>query len=378
MTLHRIEMVLRLVGGVVAALGMAEFERNILRPPPPFLVEWPYLLNIIIGTGALIAFVVAFALTPALTTRPFLWLLRRTQEMPAGDVLVAAVGLVAGLLIGVLVSIPLSYLPWYFGNFLPILVSVAMAYLGMVVLLTHKKEFFGLVRWPRERAAGGDRPERAGRADRNGHAATGDGGRPILVDTSSIIDGRIADICQTGFLLGTLVVPRFVLHELQHVADSADPLRRGRGRRGLDILNRLQKDAVVPLEIHDGDDEPGGEVDAMLVTLARRMDAPIVTTDYNLNRVAGIQGVRVLNVNELANAVKSIVLPGQELSLRVIQEGKEVGQGVGYLEDGTMVVVENGRRAIGSTLTVTVSRVLQTAAGRMVFAQPRPLGEANN
>jgi uncharacterized protein YacL len=377
MTLHRIEMVLRLVGGVIAALGMAEIERNILRPPPPFLVEWPYLLNIIIGTGALIAFVIAFALTPALTTRPFLWLLRRTQEMPASDVLVAAVGLVAGLLIGVLVSIPLSYLPWYFGNFLPIVVSVAMAYLGMVVLLTHKKEFFGLIRWPRERSPASERPDGARRSDRNGHVAPGAEQR-ILVDTSSIIDGRIADICQTGFLLGTLVVPRFVLHELQHVADSADPLRRGRGRRGLDILDRLRKDGVVPIEIHEGDDEPGGEVDAMLVTLARRMGAPIVTTDYNLNRVAGIQGVKVLNVNELANAVKSIVLPGQELSLRVIQEGKEVGQGVGYLEDGTMVVVENGRRAIGSTLTVTVSRVLQTAAGRMVFAQPRPLGEANN
>ena len=166
-------------------------------------------------------------------------------------------------------------------------------------------------------------------------------------------------------------MPRFVLRELQHIADSSDALRRARGRRGLDILNKLQKDATVPLVIHEDDGEPGVEVDALLVMLARRLRCPIVTNDYNLNRVAGLQGIKVLNVNELANAVKSIVLPGQEMSLKVIQEGKEVGQGVGYLEDGTMVVVENGRRAVGSTVTVLVSRVLQTAAGRMVFAQTR-------
>ena len=366
MTLTRIEMVLRLVGGVVAALGMAEIERTLLRPTPPFLVEWPYLLNVIIGTGALVAFVVAFALTPAFTTRPFLWLIRRCTEMPASDVLVAAVGLIAGLLVGVLVSFPLSFLPWYLPNFLPIVVSLAMAYLGVSVMLTHKKEFFGLIRWPRDRGERRDRGDEPPARQR------------IVVDTSSIIDGRIADISQTGFLMGTLVVPRFVLHELQHIADSADPMRRGRGRRGLDILSKLQKDAVVPLEIHESDGEQGGEVDAMLVTLARQLAAPIVTNDYNLNRVAGLQGVKVLNVNELANAVKSMVLPGQDLSLRVIQEGKEMGQGVGYLEDGTMVVVENGRRSIGTTVTVTVSRVLQTAAGRMVFAHPRAMQESPN
>ncbi len=370
MTLTRIEMVLRLVGGVVAALGVAEIERALLRPTPSFLIDWPYLLNIIIGTGALIAFVIAFALTPALTTRPFFWLVRRCTEMPASDVLVAAVGLVAGLLVGVLVSIPLSYLPWYFPNFLPIVVSLAMAYLGVSVMLAHKKEFFSLIHWPRDRGERG--------ADRHERGAAPPPAQRIVVDTSSIIDGRIADISQTGFLMGTLVVPRFVLHELQHIADSADSLRRGRGRRGLDILSKLQKDAIVPLEIYESDGEGGAEVDAMLVTLARELHAPIVTNDYNLNRVAGLQGVKVLNINELANAVKSMVLPGQELSLRVLQEGKEIGQGVGYLEDGTMVVVENGRRSIGTTVTVTVSRVLQTAAGRMVFAHPRAMQESPN
>jgi uncharacterized protein YacL len=360
MTLARIEMVLRLVGGVIAALAVAEVARNLLTPAPTLLAPWPYLLTIIIGTGGLIAFGVAFALTPALTTRPFLWVLGRATDMPASDFLAAAVGAVLGLLVGVLVAIPLSYLPWYLGSFLPIAASLALAYLGVTAVLTHKKDLLQLVRGPRE-----------GRTRDSHDAEAASAGHPVVVDTSSIIDGRIADICQTGFLQGPLLVPRFVLRELQHIADSSDAMRRGRGRRGLDILNKLQKDATVPLVIHEDDGEPGVEVDALLVMLARRMRCPIVTNDYNLNRVAGLQGVKVLNVNELANAVKSIVLPGQELSLKVIQEGKEVGQGVGYLEDGTMVVVENGRRAIGSTVTVMVSRVLQTAAGRMVFAQSR-------
>jgi uncharacterized protein YacL len=366
MTLARIEMVLRLVGGVIAALAVSEVARNVLTPTPAILAPWPYLLSIIIGTGGLVAFGLAFALTPALTTRPFFWVLGRATDMPASDFLAAAVGAVLGLLVGVLVAIPLSYLPWYLGSFLPIAASLALAYLGVTAVLTHKKDLLQLVRGPRE-----SRARARARDEDDDDTAKASDGHPVVVDTSSIIDGRIADICQTGFVDGPLVVPRFVLRELQHIADSSDAMRRGRGRRGLDILNKLQKDATVPLVIHEDDGEPGVEVDALLVMLARRMHCPIVTNDYNLNRVAGLQGVKVLNVNELANAVKSIVLPGQELNLKVIQEGKEMGQGVGYLEDGTMVVVENGRRAIGSTVTVMVSRVLQTAAGRMVFAQTR-------
>lgn len=354
MNVARIETVLRFVGGVVAALGTWDVGRNVLVPLVPVLASWNYLTYIILGTGAALAYVVAFALAPTFTTRPFLWLRRRATEMPAGDVLIAAIGMIGGLLIGVLVSIPLSFLPWYLGNFLPIVASMLLAYLGMTTLVTHKRELLQLVRWPASR--GGRPPADA---------------QKVLVDTSSIIDGRIADIGRTGFLSGALIVPRFVLHELQHVADSADALRRGRGRRGLDILDRLQKDSTVRLEIYEGDAEPDGEVDAKLVSLARGMGCPIVTNDYNLNRVAGLQGVKVLNINELANAVKSVVLPGEDLNLKVIQEGREVGQGVGYLEDGTMVVIENGRRSVGSVLTVTVSRVLQTAAGRMVFAHPK-------
>jgi uncharacterized protein YacL len=189
------------------------------------------------------------------------------------------------------------------------------------------------------------------------------------VDTSAIIDGRIVDIVASGFVSGTLIVPRFVLGELQHIADDSQPNRRSRGRRGLDVLSVLQKDHRVDLELSD-EDEPGTPtVDAKLVGLALRRDAAILTTDYNLNRVAQLQGVRILNVNQLANALKPAFLPGEPLRVKVIQEGKEPGQGVAFLDDGTMVVVEGGSQHIPGELDVTVTRILQTVAGRMVFAE---------
>ncbi len=196
------------------------------------------------------------------------------------------------------------------------------------------------------------------------------GGRSVLLDTSVIIDGRIADIAHTGFIFGPMVVPAFVLAELQHIADSPDGLKRQRGRRGLDILNRLQKEPGIPFRITDLDVEGVREVDDKLVILAKQMRCPVLTNDYNLNRVAELQGVTVLNINELANAVKAVYLPGEDLEVHVLQEGKEFGQGVGYLDDGTMVVVELGREMIGRTVSVTVTKVLQTAAGRMIFARP--------
>src|SRR3990170_3687841 len=184
-----------------------------------------------------------------------------------------------------------------------------------------------------------------------------------------LIRARIADVARTGFLPGAMVVPSFVLTELQHIADSGDGLRRQRGRRGLDILNRLQKDNTIAFRISDLDVEGVRNVDDKLVILARQLRAPILTNDYNLNRVAELQGVTVLNINELANAVKAIYIPGESLEVRVIQEGKEAGQGVGYLDDGTMVVVEDGRSRLNDQVTVTVTKVLQTAAGRMIFAR---------
>ena len=192
-----------------------------------------------------------------------------------------------------------------------------------------------------------------------------------VLDTSAIIDGRIADICKTGFLEGTLLVPGFVLAELQRIADSSDTLKRNRGRRGLDILNRMQKDGTVTIKIYDRDFDDLSEVDTKIVRLARILEAKVVTNDFNLNKVAELYGVPVLNINELSNAIKPIVLPGEEMYVHIIKDGKEFGQGIGYLEDGTMVVVDGGRQHIGEDLEVLVTSVLQTAAGRMIFGKPK-------
>ena len=273
----------------------------------------------------------------------------------------AVIGLLIGLLMGLLLGFPLARLPPPWGTWLPLGVSLFLG-LGMLGLTVAKRqdlllaaEAVGLIRRAERRAAGG--------------RAQGD--PRIVVDTSAIIDGRIAEIVESGFIYGTLVIPRFVLDELQHIADSSDTLRRNRGRRGLEILNRMQKEPGTPVEIVEDDVPDIAEVDAKLVALARARSRVILTNDFNLNRVAELQGVRVMNINSLANAVKPAVLPGEELRVRVIQEGKEPGQGVGFLDDGTMIVVEGGARHIDRDLDVSVTRVLQTVAGRMIFAQPR-------
>jgi uncharacterized protein YacL len=200
------------------------------------------------------------------------------------------------------------------------------------------------------------------------HRGGQDAMKPKILDTSVIIDGRIADICQSGFLEGPLVIPAFVLEELRHIADSADVLKRNRGRRGLDILNRIQKEQN-SVQIYEREVDPNLEVDSKLLKLAKILDGKVVTNDFNLNKVAELQGVPVLNINELANAVKPVVLPGEEMVVHVIKDGKESGQGIGYLDDGTMIVVDGGRKFIGQTVAVLVTSVLQTAAGRMIFAK---------
>ena len=192
---------------------------------------------------------------------------------------------------------------------------------------------------------------------------------PKILDTSVIIDGRVADICETGFIEGTFVIPQFILHELQHVADSADPIKRTRGKRGLEILHRIQKQVDVDVKVIEQDFPRIKEVDAKLVELAKKMGAKIITNDSNLNKVAELQGVDVLNINQLTNALKPVVLPGEDMSVKVIREGKEPGQGVAYLDDGTMVVVENGLKHMGKNIDVTVTQILQTTAGRMIFAK---------
>lgn len=196
-------------------------------------------------------------------------------------------------------------------------------------------------------------------------------GTPKILDTSVIIDGRIFDICQTGFIEGTLVIPTFVLGELRHIADSADGLKRNRGRRGLDVLNKIQKELNIEVEIYEKDFPNIPEVDLKLLKLAEVLNGKVITNDYNLNKVAEFQGVPVLNINEMANAVKPIVLPGEEMNIDIVKDGKESGQGVAYLDDGTMIVVEGGRKHIGENQDVVVTSVLQTAAGRMIFAKQK-------
>lgn len=192
---------------------------------------------------------------------------------------------------------------------------------------------------------------------------------PKILDTSAIIDGRICDIAKAGFMEGELVVPAFVLDELRHIADSADVLRRNRGRRGLDVLARLQEEGRCPVRVEEKDYEDLDEVDVKLLRLSKDLQGAVLTNDYNLNKVAGVTGVRVLNINELAGALRPVVLPGEEMTVHLIREGKEPGQGVAYLDDGTMVVVENGRRRVGETLETVVTTVLQTSAGRMIFSR---------
>ncbi|HEX7951199.1 MAG TPA: PIN domain-containing protein [Candidatus Limnocylindrales bacterium] len=317
--------------------------------------------------GALLAawvvawIVVGFAILPYLTVVPTGWLIRQVEALSTAEFVTAVVGLLLGLLMGLLLGFPLSGLAPPFGTWLPLGVSIFLG-LGMVGLTVAKRrdllvaaEAVGLVRRP----------------PADGPHGPVHGDPRIVVDTSAIIDGRIAEIVESGFIYGTLVIPRFVLDELQHIADSSDALRRNRGRRGLEILNRMQKEPATPVEIVEDDVPDVTEVDAKLVALARARSRVILTNDFNLNRVAELQGVRVMNINSLANAVKPAVLPGEELRVRVIQEGKEAGQGVGFLDDGTMIVVEGGARHIDHDLDVAVTRVLQTVAGRMIFAQPR-------
>ena len=273
----------------------------------------------------------------------------RTTPLP--DLVSGLFGLIMGLLVAVLVGYFVRDFPPY-GVPLSAVLACLLGYTGANLGLTRRAELLGLV--------GLSRPD----------AAVARRIRGALLDTSVIIDGRILDLARTGFLDMPLIVPRFVLKELQQVADSGDTIRRNRGRRGLEVLTELQKEPDISVEFRD-DDPPGEtEVDSKLVLLALKSNLAILTNDFNLNRIARLEGATVLNLNELTNALKPVAIPGEELVVAVVKEGKEAGQGVGYLDDGTMVVLENGRRYLNQTINATVTSVLQTAAGRMIFASP--------
>jgi uncharacterized protein YacL len=306
----------------------------------------------------LIAALAGLVLTPYFTTRPARYIRSRLGRLSAETLFAGLTGLVVGLLTAALLAFPLSLLPAPFGQVLPFVGVVVFSYLGISLFVMRQGDIMGLF------------SSLSGRGGEGGSSSSWTNlNRTILLDTSVIIDGRVADIAKTGFLPGTLLIPRFVLNELQYIADSPDGLRRQRGRRGMEVLAELQKLPNILVRISDINAEGVREVDDKLVVLARQLKCPILTNDYNLNRVAELQGVTILNINELANAVKSVVLPSERMTLNIFQEGKEFGQGVGYMDDGTMVVVENGHDYIGEYKDVVVTKVLQTAAGRMIFAR---------
>lgn len=328
----------------------------------PFLQHsGTYYMNVAIGafSGWMLAVIFAKPIMQALNKG-----ITKTDAIPLKQLFSGAIGLLVGLCIAALVYPSIAILGGVW-KAVPAIIALFCGYIGYQLGIKKQDELASAMKLLLE---GSKVVSTQGQV--KGYE------EHKILDTSVIIDGRIADICKTGFIEGTLVIPEFVLEELQHIADSSDLLKRNRGRRGLDILNKIQKELDVHVLIYEGDFEDISEVDSKLVKLAKVLSGKVVTNDFNLNKVCELQGVSVLNINDLANAVKPVVLPGEEIVVQVIKDGKENGQGVAYLDDGTMIVVEGGREYIGVTMEVLVTSVLQTSAGRMIFAKPKLLEKA--
>ena len=302
------------------------------------------------------------------------WVEQQLGKMPIHDVIAGAIGLAIGLIIANLLGYSFAKIP-IVGDYIPVIFSIVFGYLGITITIKKRQELTGLFdfvpRFMKEFAKMKEMRAGASQAPAGAAAVAPKEDKAYkLLDTSVIIDGRIADICDTGFIEGTLLIPVFVLEELQHIADSSDVLKRTRGRRGLDILQRIRQSTKVKVEITNVDFDDISEVDSKLVRLGQQVGGKIITNDYNLNKVAQLRGVEVLNINELSNAVKPVVIPGETMHVTIVKAGKEPGQGVAYLDDGTMIVVENGYHHMNESITVEVTSALQTAAGRMIFAKP--------
>lgn len=285
---------------------------------------------------------------------------KEISKYPQTDVLLGSIGLIVGFVIAYLLSGLINQTP-IIGGLLSLITYIFMGYLGIRIALKSKDDLFNISKLSR---LSNTIKEKGSKKEVKGIS-------PKVLDTSVIIDGRIADICKTGFIEGKLIIPAFVLEELRHIADSSDDLKRVRGRRGLDILNIIQKELKIEVEISERDFEDISEVDSKLLKLAQTINGKVVTNDYNLNKVAQFQGVEVLNINELANAIKPVAIPGEDMVVQVVKEGKEMNQGIAYLDDGTMIVVDGGRKYMGETIKVLVTSVLQTPAGRMIFGKPK-------
>ena len=314
---------------------------------PVFLVDVPQSELIGVVTGCLMSGMIIF-------------LESKSKAASLRNLSAVAFGLIFGVFISWVISLVLRLIPMEGGLYysLQIVITLVLCYLGMVIAMKGKDEFNIVIPYVRF-----DRQDQRDQL--------------VILDTNVIIDGRIAGVCEAGFLSGILVVPRFVLQELQHIADSADAEKRNRGRRGLDMVDRIKGIKGLEVIIHDENFPAIKEVDAKLVRLSKVLDCPVVTNDFNLNKVAKIEGVKVLNINDLANAMRPVIYPGESMQAHIRREGKEKNQGVAFMDDGTMIVVDNARRMIGKKVNVSVTSVLQTSAGRMIFANLADNGESN-
>jgi uncharacterized protein YacL len=341
------EFIFRLIGMVVFAILGARLG-----------AQTAEFLNLDIESRAfifgLVGVLFGLIVTPWLTVRPIRFLRRSLNEVPIERLLMTMLGIMVGAVVALFTAYPLSLLPEPFGVWLPVAILLLAIYLNTTIFGVRNREILDMLAL------------RLGKAMPRAAFSN----RKLLLDTSVLIDGRIVEVAETGFIGGTLMVPHFVLNELHRVADSSDPLRRKRGRRGLDLLNKLQRNDITPVTIIDDDVEDITDVDHKLVALALQMGAAVVTGDYNLKQVAEAQSVTVLNINSLANAVRPMFIPGERFVVRIIQEGRDANQGIGYLDDGTMVVVENGKTYMDRSIPVEVTKLISKETGRMIFAIP--------
>jgi len=353
--IKRIVQVIYIFVGSTLGLVLFPLLDKLLKTELPNILHNSYVQAL---SGAVIFFILSLWLVdPTVTFIKYIE--EKLLKAPISMILFGSLGLVFGLILAFLISLPIDSIRLqYVSSIIQIVVTILLGYLGFQVGIKKREELLSLFtlsskakkKAAEEQDASFDIPVK-------------------ILDTSVIIDGRIADICQTGFIEGTIVIPQFVLAELQYIADSSDTLKRNRGRRGLDILNRIQKELAMKVEIYEGDFEDVPEVDAKLVKLTKLKNGILVTNDFNLNKVSELQKIKVWNINDLANAIKPVVLPGEVLTAFVVKEGKEKLQGVAYLDDGTMIVVEDGKESIGKRVETVVTSVLQTSAGRMIFAK---------
>lgn len=384
-----VTVLLAVIGGVILHLAspvLTELISTEVLKTDMGLYKLTMANVILIGVGMVVGGIAGYLVSPyfvAKLQKFSIWVEGQLSKMPLQDVIAGVVGLAIGLIIANLLGGTFANIP-VIGNYLPVLFSIVFGYLGIHIVVRKQKEIgelFGrmmkLKKKPREKLGedGTVQPAAQPAPVVPAMPAGGYGSYDSLVgckllDTSVIIDGRIADICGTGFLDGKLLIPVFVLEELQHIADSADALKRVRGRRGLDILQKIRTESGLQVEIINQDFEDITEVDSKLIRLGQQLGGKIVTNDYNLNKVSELQGVPVLNINDLSNAVKPVVIPGENMHVTVVKEGKEQGQGIAYLDDGTMIVIENGRYYLNKAIEVEVTSALQTSAGRMIFAKP--------